>query len=163
MCSLILTLLTSHAPVCSNPLFTLPIEAMVLKRAKQKGISFGYCDTKTGQRVYPPPPVSEMTDLLPEQQPPEQTPAFYLNSKLSERSEEEEGDMYVKVTCSPNLGQAARISRHESSVKFVVLLETSSPSLVDQEEGGEERPQVCLWHNHNGHFDWAELALKPTR
>ncbi|KAI6804091.1 glycoside hydrolase family 36 protein [Hortaea werneckii] len=132
---------------------------MVLKRKPQKGITFGYCDTNTGQRVYPPPPVSEMTDLLPEQQPPEQQkPAFYPE-------ELDQDDMYVKVTCHPPLGQATRIARHQHSVKFAVLLETSNPSLVDQEASAntDEQPQVCLWHNHNGHFDWSELPLTPTR
>ncbi|KAI7197876.1 glycoside hydrolase [Hortaea werneckii] len=132
---------------------------MVLKRKPQKGITFGYCDINTGQRVYPPPPVSEMTDLLPEQQPPEQQkPAFYPE-------ELDQDDMYVKVTCHPPLGQATRIARHQHSVKFAVLLETSNPSLVDQEASAntDEQPQVCLWHNHNGHFDWSELPLTPTR
>lgn len=64
--------------------------------------------------------------------------------------------MDLKVICWPPLGKSSIISRHDNSVKFTILLETSSPSLVEQDE-----PQVCLWHNHNGHTDWAELALKP--
>lgn len=67
------------------------------------------------------------------------------------------GDMYFKVTCSPSLGQATTVSRHQDSVRFSVLLETNAPSHV-----GESEPQVCIWHNHGGHHDWAELPLKPT-
>ncbi|KAF2764002.1 glycoside hydrolase [Teratosphaeria nubilosa] len=129
---------------------------MVLKRIPQKGISFGYCDTKTGQRVYPPLPVSRMTDLLPEQLPPPQKPAHNPDGQAD--------DMFVKVTCSPPLGQATQIARNQNSVLFTVLLETSSLSTSDQEAASSpgEGPQVCLWHNHNGQFDWAELPLKPT-
>lgn len=153
---------------------------MVIKRTKQKGISFGCtfhlisiqhtnrschsspprlltsipdCDTQTGQRVYPAPPPSQMPDLLPEQQPPEQKPAYY-----PDRSADGD-DMYVKVTCTPTLGQATQIARTQHSVHFTVLLETSAPSLL---EDADEEPQVCLWHNHGGHWNWSELPLKPA-
>ena len=99
-----------------------------------------------------------MTDLLPEQQPPEQPkPAYYPESV-------DPDGMYVKVTCHPPLGQATQIARHQGSVKFAVLLETSSPSLLEQESSAEtdQQPQVCLWHNHNGVYDWSELPLNPT-
>ena len=70
---------------------------------KQKGITFGYCDEHTGQRVYPP-----MTDLLPEQVPPEQI--AYPRPKP---------DMYAKVTCTPPLGQVTSITRERDSVRSV--------------------------------------------
>ncbi|KAK4507265.1 hypothetical protein PRZ48_001000 [Zasmidium cellare] len=85
-----------------------------------------------------------------EQQPLESKPAFYPTDKAAD-------DMYLKVTCSPSLGQATTISRHQDSVRFSVLLETNAPSRVEQDE-----PQVCIWHNHGGHHDWAELQLQPT-
>ncbi|KAK0945799.1 hypothetical protein LTR29_002655 [Friedmanniomyces endolithicus] len=127
---------------------------MVLRPAKQKGISFGYCDTRTGQRVYPPPPLTPaMTEHLPEQEPPEQRPAFYPDEASSD-------EMHAKVTCIPPLGQATQIARGGKSVRFTVLLETSNPSLL---EDPDEKPAVCLWHNHNGHYDWSELELEPTK
>ncbi|KAK5126807.1 hypothetical protein LTR85_009741 [Meristemomyces frigidus] len=97
-----------------------------------------------------------MTDILPDQQPPERKPAFYPEAA------ESDDDMYAKITCYPSLGQATQIARTQDSVRFTVLLETSSPSIVDQEADSEAGPQVCLWHNHNGHYDWSELSLKPT-
>ncbi|CAK4033528.1 glycoside hydrolase family 36 [Lecanosticta acicola] len=99
-----------------------------------------------------------MTDLLPEQQPPDRKPAF--------RPEPEDGDaiddMYVKITTWPPLGQASTIARHQHSVRFTVLLETAAPSIVSPEDQDQEEPQVCVWHNHGGHDAWAELPLKPT-
>ncbi|KAH9826905.1 glycoside hydrolase family 36 protein, partial [Teratosphaeria destructans] len=130
---------------------------MVLKRIPQKGISFGYCDTRTGQRVYPPPPVSKMTDLLPDQLPPPQKPPHNPDDQVDGIS--------VNLTCSPPLGQATQIARDRHSVHFTVVLETSPPSPIHQEAASSpgEGPQVCLWHNHDGHSDWAELPLKPTQ
>ncbi|KAK6423118.1 hypothetical protein LTR95_016576 [Oleoguttula sp. CCFEE 5521] len=119
---------------------------MVLKR-KQKGISFGYCDTITGARVYPPKPASEMTDILPEQQPPER------KSAPTNASE----DAQVRLTCSPSLDQVTHITKEHGTVKFAVLLETSSAGLVRDAE-----PEVCLWHNLRGPADWSQLPLKPT-
>lgn len=95
-----------------------------------------------------------MTDLLPEQQPPEQKPAQHRNDNAD--------NMDAKVTCYPSLGQASQIARHRESVRFTVLLETSSPAVIDQTNDGDDGPQVCLWHNHSGHHDWSELSLKPT-
>jgi len=92
-----------------------------------------------------------MTDLLPEQQPPHRKPAFYPESGSDD-------GMDVKVTCIPSLGQATQIARTQGSVRFAVLLETSSPSLLEE----DDHPQVCLWHNHNGVYDWSELSLEPT-
>ncbi|KAK3630052.1 hypothetical protein LTR56_017697 [Elasticomyces elasticus] len=127
---------------------------MVLRPAKQKGISFGYCDISTGQRVYPAlPPAPAMGDHLPEQEPPDQRPAFYPD-------EDSSGDIHAKVTCIPPLGQATQIARGGHSVRFTVLLETANPSLL---EDADEQPSVCLWHNHNGHYDWSELDLEPTK
>jgi len=113
------------------------------------------CDTRTGQRVYPAPPVPQMADLLPE--PLQHAPALHRSGSSDE-------DIPVKVTCYPPLGQATQIARRQSSVRFIVLLETSGPSLVTPEDGPdpEDCPQVCLWHNHGGHHDWCELPLIPT-
>lgn len=94
-----------------------------------------------------------MSDLLPEQLPPERKPAFYP------KDGGDDDDMYLKVTTWPPLGQASTVARHRDSVRFTVLLETTAPSIVSQED---QEPQVCLWHNHGGHHDWAELPLKPT-
>lgn len=143
---------------------------MVLKRAKQKQISLGCtiyhffqsirssmpnqitdCDTRTGQRVYPPPPADEMSDLLPEQQPPEQPSVSPVSG--------DDDSPNVGITCNPHLGQATTISREQHNVWFTVLLErpVNDPAL----EGWEE-PQVCVWHNHNDPHQWEELKLKPT-
>ncbi|EME48995.1 glycoside hydrolase family 36 protein [Dothistroma septosporum NZE10] len=66
--------------------------------------------------------------------------------------------MYLKVTCSPPLGQATTVSRHSVTVRFSVLLETNAP------HGPKANlPQVCIWHNHGGEHDWAELPLVPTQ
>ncbi|KAF2173165.1 glycoside hydrolase family 36 protein [Zasmidium cellare ATCC 36951] len=91
-----------------------------------------------------------MIGVPTEQEPLEPKPAFYPTDKAAD-------DMYFKVTCSPSLGQATTICRHQDSVRFSVLLETNAPSRVEEDE-----PQVCIWHNHGGHHDWAELSLKPT-
>lgn len=92
-----------------------------------------------------------MTDILPEQQPPaQQKPAFYPSTNQSD-------EVKVRITCSPPLAQATRIAKDNGPVKFTVLLETSNPSLVSEDE-----PQVCIWHNHNGHHDWSELAMKAA-
>ncbi|KAK1077857.1 hypothetical protein LTR48_008648, partial [Friedmanniomyces endolithicus] len=90
-----------------------------------------------------------MTEHLPEQEPPDQRPAFYPDEASSD-------EMNAKVTCIPPLGQATQIARGGKSVRFTVLLETSNPSLL---EDPDEKPAVCLWHNHNGHYDWSELEL----
>lgn len=88
-----------------------------------------------------------MTELLPEQQPPER----------KEDSHSEDADkMHLKISSWPPLGRSSIVSRHDDSVKFTVLLETASTSLSKQSE-----PQVCVWHNHNGDSDWGELSLKP--
>lgn len=91
-----------------------------------------------------------MVGASTEEEPSDPKPAFYPTDKASD-------DMYLKVTCSPTLGQATTIFRHQESVRFSVLLETNAPSRVEEDE-----PQVCIWHNHGGHHDWAELPLKQT-
>ncbi|EMC94492.1 glycoside hydrolase family 36 protein [Baudoinia panamericana UAMH 10762] len=68
--------------------------------------------------------------------------------------------MYAKITCDPPLGQASQIARSRGSVRFTVLLETSTPSLL---EDADEQPAICLWHNHRGVYDWSELTLEPTK
>jgi hypothetical protein len=90
-----------------------------------------------------------MSDLLPDQVPPERKPAFYPSSS--------EG-VDIRITCIPPLSQVTQIAKEQTNVKFTVLLETTSPSLISEED-----PQLCLYHNHKGHFDWSELNLKPTR
>lgn len=92
-----------------------------------------------------------MTDLLPEQQPPERKPAFYPTADGGD-------DVDIRVTCLPSLGRVTTVAKEQGGVKFAVLLETTSPSLL-----AEDEPQVCLWHNHNGHSDWAELPLRTTK
>ncbi|KAF7193405.1 putative galactinol--sucrose galactosyltransferase 2 [Pseudocercospora fuligena] len=126
--------------------------AMVVRRVappppKQKQISFGYCDIVKGERVYPLPTMSE-SDLLPEQLPPQQ---IQPSSRLNDLD-----DMYCKVTCHPPLGQATTVPRDQNGVEFSILLETSSDA-VDLSQA-----QVCIWHNHGGHHEWAELHLKPS-
>jgi len=69
---------------------------------KQKGITFGYCDEGSGQRVYPAP----MTDLLPDQVPPAQ----------SDFHKGEQDGMFATITCTPTLGQATVIAREKGSV-----------------------------------------------
>ncbi|GAB7357154.1 hypothetical protein MBLNU459_g8147t1 [Dothideomycetes sp. NU459] len=111
-----------------------------MPKQKQKGITFGYCDPNTGQRVYP-----AMTDLLPEQLPPPQSTSAAPDS-----------DMYVNVTCVPPVGQATSVARDQDSVHFSVLLETSDRSLANDPD-----TKVAICHNHAG-GDWAELLLAPT-
>lgn len=98
-------------------------------REKQKGITFGYCDETTGERVYPP-----MTDLLPDQLPPVQQ---------AYQAPDQDG-MFAKVTCTPPLGQQTIIAESSPSVRrstcemnsranvaqvhFAVLLETDGSS-----------------------------------
>ena len=91
-----------------------------------------------------------MSDLLPEQLPPQRKPAFYP-TKGDDGAD-------VRVTCIPPLAQVTQIARESTSVKFAVLLETTSPSLISEDD-----PQLCVYHNHKGHYDWSELNLKPTR
>ena len=67
--------------------------------------------------------------------------------------------MNARITCFPALGQATPVLRDSGAVKFTVLLETTTPSLV---EDPDEHPAVCLWHSHRGHCDWAELQLHPV-
>jgi len=111
---------------------------------KQKGITFGYCDTATGARVYPQ---AMAEGLLPEQLPPPQ--------KLYEVTDN--SDMVATITCWPPLGQATSILLHEESVRFTVCLETEHPSVLDDDVS------VCLWHNHHNHIDWSELPMVESR
>lgn len=76
-----------------------------MTKQKQKGITFGYCDLNSGQRVYP-----AMSDLLPEQLPPPQ--ALPLSG--------EEQNMYAKITCTPPLGQVTVIPKHATAVRVHV-------------------------------------------
>lgn len=73
------------------------------KKQKQKGITFGYCDPNTGQRVYP-----AMADLLPDQLPPPQ-----------QSSPSTDNDMYANVTCVPPVGQATTIAKDQQSVWYM--------------------------------------------
>jgi len=111
---------------------------------KQKGITFGYCDTATGARVYPQQVMAE--GLLPEQLPPPQK-----IHKVNDNS-----DMVATITCWPPLGQATAIQLHNESVRFTVCLETDKPSIVDDDVS------VSIWHNHGKHNDWDELPMAVT-
>lgn len=86
-----------------------------------------------------------MSDLLPEQVPPEQPPLL--------QSEGHRDDGHSKLTCTPPFGQSTIIPKEQHSVKFTVLLGSSDD---------QEKPEVSVWHNHNGEHDWAELRLKAT-
>lgn len=87
-----------------------------------------------------------MTDLLPEQRPPGRKPDSHSDDA---------DNMSLKVSCWPPLGRSTIVSRHDDGVEFTVLLETTAASLSERDE-----PQLCIWHNHNGHSDWADLPLK---
>ncbi|PNS21962.1 hypothetical protein CAC42_560 [Sphaceloma murrayae] len=116
--------------------------------AKQKGISLGYCDTETGERVYPPPP----SDLLPEQQPPKQ-------GAIRPKDPAKVDQMFADITSWPPLGQATTIPFGQESVPFTVVLETDGSSTTFDED-----VSVCLWHNHGDPSKWQEalLRLDPT-
>ncbi|KAF2721884.1 glycoside hydrolase family 36 protein [Polychaeton citri CBS 116435] len=119
---------------------------MVFKHAKQKQISFGYCDTETGQRVYPPQPPTaapEAEDLLTEQLPPPQPKPFRSGN-----------DMAVKLTSYPPLGQSTAIHRSQDTASFRVLAEHYGES-----EDLAETLDIRIWHNQSGEHDWAELPL----
>ena len=146
---------------------------MVLRLAKQSQISFGCksssvlhtasqlqsnliqnnvadCDTVTGQRVYPAPAAVGMTDLLPEQEPPQQ--------KEASTSAAADHGHQPRISSWPPLGQATTITRHRHSVKFTILLESNTDSLSASQPGLE----VQIWHNHNGEHEWNELPLSPA-
>ena len=102
------------------------------------------CDPETGQRVYPPPPIDDMSeaDLLPEQLPPKQTT----------HHADQQSDNTMQLTCSPPLGQATVIPADKDHVELIVLAESSTPITGN--------PEIVVWHNHNGEHEWAELPLK---
>ncbi|KAK5146037.1 hypothetical protein LTR04_001128, partial [Oleoguttula sp. CCFEE 6159] len=102
-------------------------------KQKQKGISFGYCDTATGQRVYP---ASDPPDLV----------------AAPEASVDLRG-MYAKIVCSPPLGQVTVVSSDAESVQFTVLVEAN----VAPEERYWE---VALWHNYDGLDYWQAYSLQ---
>ncbi|WPH02255.1 Hypothetical protein R9X50_00511100 [Acrodontium crateriforme] len=109
---------------------------MVLRPAKQKGITFGYCDITTGQRVYPVPPLDKDSNAQPQQ------PLSIAKLSLTD------DNMYCRVTCSPSLGQVTHITGNK--VRFDVLIECSSK---------QSTPAVIIWHNLNK--EWAEITLVP--
>ncbi|KAK3674851.1 hypothetical protein LTR78_005195 [Recurvomyces mirabilis] len=97
-----------------------------------------------------------MSDILPDQQPPDRKPAYYPASS--------EGVIDARVTCIPSLGQATQIARANGSVRFTVLLETTNPSAIEDElESSDDGPAVCLWHDHQGVTTWSELPLKSSK
>ncbi|PSK50323.1 hypothetical protein B9Z65_267 [Elsinoe australis] len=112
--------------------------------AKQKGISLGYCDTETGERVYPPPP----PDLLPEQRPPSQ-------GTIAPKDPNKVDEMFANITSWPPLGQATTIPQGQKAVPFTVILETDGAAALEDSDA-----IVCLWHNHGDPNNWKELALK---
>jgi len=139
---------------------------MVIKRAKQKGITFGYCDTLTGQRVYPPTPVSKMTDLPGAEQSsgpaivPDGTPGdihqIPAQSDLPDASESTSSD--IRLTVFPPLNQATIIPRDQHSVKFKIVLDKTASKSTSSEAAA----QVSIWHNHDGEHNWAELPLTSS-
>ena len=132
---------------------------MVLKRTKQNQISFGCesvsqmvgtyvrlpfspdCDTATGQRVYPAPPMAE-ADLLPEQIPPAQAEPPL-----------DDGDMGIRLTSWPPLGRSTSFPAKPDDVQFTVLLEQTQGKL-------DQPPDVVLRHNFNGPSHWRETPFK---
>lgn len=112
--------------------------------AKQKGISLGYCDTETGERVYPPPP----PDLLPEQRPPSQ-------GTIAPKDPNKVDKMFANITSWPPLGQATTIPQGQKAVPFTVILETDGAAALEDSD-----VNVCLWHNHGDPNNWKELTLK---
>lgn len=67
--------------------------------------------------------------------------------------------MFLKVTTWPPMGgRATVVSRHQTSVRFTVLIET----FTGQGTLSREEQQVCVWNNHNGDHEWGGLDLKPT-
>jgi len=70
-----------------------------MSKQKQKGISFGYCDLNTGQRVYP-----STSDAIPEELLPAQ--------QLYQASD----SMYAGITCVPPIGQPTVLPRDQDSV-----------------------------------------------
>ncbi|KAF2224573.1 raffinose synthase or seed imbibition protein Sip1-domain-containing protein [Elsinoe ampelina] len=111
---------------------------------KQKGISLGYCDTETGERVYPAPP----PDLLPEQVPPSQ-------GKIKPKDPEKLDKMFANLTSWPPLGQSTVIPVDQKVVHFTVCLETDRASTLKDED-----VSVCLWHNHEQSSEWQETSLQ---
>ncbi|KAF1951664.1 raffinose synthase protein-like protein Sip1 [Byssothecium circinans] len=57
--------------------------------------------------------------------------------------------MYAKLTCNPPLGQTTSISPQKHSVKFTVLIESSTKRDWD----------VALWSNYEDSEKWTSLAL----
>ena len=113
---------------------------MTLKRAKQPGITFGFCDEVTGQRCYPPRPFDEAVDRV---------------NTSHQDPKESSSRMAFHISCSPPLSQVTQIPRTQHSVPFTLLLETSSDS-------SHEAPEACIWHNHNSEHEWTELPLTLT-
>lgn len=89
------------------------------------------------------PPVSEMTDLLPDE---ETTPRTEVLSEI----------VISGVTCFPPLEQATIVPRQQDGVEFTVILE--SPTEISSAK--DFRPESSLWHNQNGDSEWEESPLQ---
>ncbi|KAF2641683.1 raffinose synthase protein-like protein Sip1 [Massarina eburnea CBS 473.64] len=61
--------------------------------------------------------------------------------------------MYAKLVCNPPLGQTTTVSPEKQSVRFSVLIESSS--LKDWD--------VALWSNYEDHEKWTSLSLEPAK
>ncbi|KAF2007168.1 glycoside hydrolase family 36 protein [Amniculicola lignicola CBS 123094] len=63
--------------------------------------------------------------------------------------------MFAKLTCSPPLGETTSISSTKNSVRFTVLIESSSSTDKDW--------NVSLWHNFHDSAEWTSLSLEPSQ
>ncbi|KAH9863252.1 hypothetical protein IAQ61_009529 [Plenodomus lingam] len=61
--------------------------------------------------------------------------------------------MYAMLTCHPPLGQTTTVAPGKDSVRFTVVIESST--------GSEKSWEVALWNNLEVHDQWASLSLNP--
>ena len=158
-----------------------------MSKQKQKGISFGYCDLNTGQRVYP-----SLSDAIPEEIPPAQ--------QLYQASD----SMYAGITCVPPIGQPTVLPRDQDSVSALdrrsgwrdtevvrlislfclkrmlrrwvsvsmdirdscLRLPSSRSVFIFHADtfstvANDQDIKVAIWHDQGGQ-EWAELSLKAT-
>ncbi|PVI03319.1 glycoside hydrolase family 36 protein [Periconia macrospinosa] len=59
--------------------------------------------------------------------------------------------MFAKLTCSPPLGQTTTVPSDDPTVKFTVLIESSS----------QKEWQVALWSNYENKEKWSSSSLQP--
>ncbi|KAL1297870.1 hypothetical protein AAFC00_006393 [Neodothiora populina] len=107
-----------------------------MPKQKQKGITFGYCDLNSGQRVYP-----ALSDTIPE--------------KILSSQQSADLDMFANITCVPPIGRTKTVAIGQDSIRFSVLLETNSTSVDDRDV------KVTVWHDQGRH-EWVDLPLRRT-